>query len=344
MKKIKPIYKILIVIFTAITVTTLSIYLWYSKSSQWDNVNFNNKLSEIPSEFVSDNRSLELEHDLDEFKKLENEIKYIQKNNKQSKTVGDTLNTTEELIKKYKLKNGNVVNDFNKLQLYKNIFDFKNNAYQEIDSKKLNELYNSLTTQYLNYNNEYDKVLLNDLKTIIDDYNKLNNLINKIYEIGNLKDNTLFVNSDIYDFNMLNFNELQKFKYINSLEQLFRHNNIISNNNLLKDELSWDSFKKEVKLLNKNKYYQVKTLKTYKDIKNKGFNIKYLNDNNDNEDRLNEELYEIDDTSEIKKIIYKNDIIPNSYYIKPNRENTIYIKPKYTRKEEETTVRIHDND
>ena len=217
MKKIKPIYKILIVIFTAITVTTLSIYLWYSKSSQWDNVNFNNKLSEIPSEFVSDNRSLELEHDLDEFKKLENEIKYIQKNNKQSKTVGDTLNTTEELIKKYKLKNGNVVNDFNKLQLYKNIFDFKNKAYKEIDSKKINELYNSLTTQYLNYNNEYDKVLLNDLKTIIDDYNKLNNLINKIYEIGNLKDNTLFVNSDIYDFNMLNFNELKKFKYINSL-------------------------------------------------------------------------------------------------------------------------------
>ena len=70
LKKLKPIHKILILILIAISLTTLFIYSWYSKNSQWDNVNFNNKLADIPSEFVSDNRSLELEHDLDEFKKF----------------------------------------------------------------------------------------------------------------------------------------------------------------------------------------------------------------------------------------------------------------------------------
>lgn len=346
LKKLKPIHKILILILIAISLTTLFIYSWYNKSSQWDNVNFNNKLADIPSEFVSDNRSLELEHDLDEFKKLENEIKYIQKNNKKSKTINDTLNTTEDLIKKYKLKNGNVVNDYEKLKLYNNIFDFKNTAYENIDSKKLNELYSSLTKQYLNTNNDYDKVLLNDLKSIIDDYNKLSTLINKIYEFGDLKNNTLLVNTDVYNFDMLNFNELNKFKYITSLEQLFKHNSVISNNNLLKEELSWDNFKKEIRLTNKNNYLQVKSLKIYKNIKNKNFKIKYLNEQNEEEDRLNNEVYDIDDESEIKKIIYKNDIIPNSYYIKPSNDIIIYIKPKYTKKdkENEKIVRIREND
>lgn len=331
--KLKTIHKISLILLTLSSITIMLIYFWYDKNSEWDNVNFNNKLSEIPSEFVSDNRSLELDNDLEEFKTLEKEINYIQKNNKLSKNTDNILEKMDKLIKKYKLKNGNVVKMTEKLKLYKNIFEFKETAYDDINSKKLNKLYNDLTKQYLDTNNEYDKVLLNDLKTIIDNYNELGTFIDNIYKLGDLENNTLKIYENVYDFNELKFNNLSKFKYITSLEVLFKNNTIIQNNNLLKNELDWKNFKKTINNINFHDYIQVKDIKTLKQAND--FNIEYINTNDNFENSSN---YEIDPNSPVEKVTKNNKIIPDSSYIKrTSKDITVHIKVKYKEKDETNT-------
>ena len=329
-------HKTRLIITTLISIILLliiAIIFWYNKTSNWDNLKFNNKLSELPPEFVSDNRSVELDDDISILKKLDSEIITIQKKNNITNNSQTIINETKALINKYKLNNGQVINNYNKLLLYIDIYSLKKTAYENTDYEKLNTIYNKLTKQVLNYNNDFDKVLQNDLSQIVSDYNELSKMITQITNLGELKNNKLYVNENIVDDN-IDFTKLNKFKYIKSLEQLWNNSNIIQNNKLLTDEQNWNNKIKKIQQINLNNYIQVKDITTLKDAKQ--FTVTY------DEEPISSD-YKLDDDSPVIKITYNNEILAPSKYIKKNNDNIIvHIKAIYKKKNKEERVEIDD--
>lgn len=324
--------KVSIIILSLISLLIIGLLFWYNKTNQWLNVGFDTKLSEISPEFVSDNRSLELEDDLKEFQKLNDELVKIQKNNRLTNNSKDIHNKTNELIAKYKLKTGSVVNKNNKLKLYINIFDFQQTAYNNIDYKKLNELHSKINTEVLEHNNDFDKTLLNNLSNIIDDYNNLNNFIEQITNYGQIKNKTIMIKTDVHDFSNLDFTKVGKFQYIQNLKRLFDTSDILENNKLLEEEANWKNIKKNLESFNKKEYTQVKDIKKAKDARN--FTIIYEQ----------KDGYELDLDSEVIKVEYNGKTLTNSTYVKNSKNIKVYISAKYKKIERLPEVERNNND
>lgn len=320
------------IILGLITLIIIGLAFWYNKSSKWLNVGFDTKLAEISPEFVSDNRSLELEDDLKEFQKLNDELVKIQKSNRLTSNSKNIHNKTNELITKYKLKTGSVVDKNNKLKLYIDIFDFQQTAYNNIDYKKLNELHSKINTEVLEHNNDFDKTLLNNLSNIIDDYNNLNNFIEQITNYGQIKNKTIMIKTDVHDFSNLDFTKVGKFQYIQNLKRLFDTSDILENNKLLKEEANWKSIKKNLELFNKKSYTQVRDIKTAKDAQ--GFTLVYDH----------REGYELDMDSEVIKVEYNGDTLSSSTYVKTSKNIKVYLSAKYKKIEREEPKKDDDED
>ena len=306
------------IILGLITLIIIGLAFWYNESSKWLNVGFDTKLAEISPEFVSDNRSLELEDDLKEFQKLNDELVKIQKNNRLTNNSKDIHNKTNELIAKYKLKTGSVVDKNNKLKLYIDIFNFQQTAYNNIDYKKLNELHSKINTEVLEHNNNFDKTLLNNLSNIIDDYNKLNNFIEQITNYGQIKNKSIMIKTNVHDFSNLDFTKVGKFQYIQNLKRLFDTSDILENNKLLE-------------AFNKKEYTQVKDIKKAKDAQN--FTIVYEQ----------KDGYELDLDSEVIKVEYNGETLTNSTYVKNSKNIKVYISAKYKKIERLPEVERNNN-
>lgn len=319
------------IILGLITLIIIGLAFWYNESSKWLNVGFDTKLAEISPEFVSDNRSLELEDDLKEFQKLNDELVKIQKNNRLTNNSKDIHNKTNELIAKYKLKTGSVVDKNNKLKLYIDIFNFQQTAYNNIDYKKLNELHSKINTEVLEHNNDFDKTLLNNLSNIIDDYNKLNNFIEQITNYGQIKNKSIMIKTNVHDFSNLDFTKVGKFQYIQNLKRLFDTSDILENNKLLEEEANWKNIKKQLETFNKKEYTQVKDIKKAKDAQN--FTIVYEQ----------KDGYELDLDSEVIKVEYNGETLTNSTYVKNSKNIKVYISAKYKKIERLPEVERNNN-
>lgn len=324
--------KISIIILSLISLLIIGLLFWYNKTNQWLNVEFDTKLSEISPEFVSDNRSLELEDDLKEFQKLNDEIIKIQKNNRLTNNSINIYNKTNDLINKYKLKTGSVVNKNNQLKLYIDIYEFEKNAYNNIDYKKLNDLHSKINKEVLEHNNDFDKTLLNNLSNIISDYNNLNQFINQISNYGEIKNNTIMINTKVHDFNNLDFTKVGKFQYIQNLKRLFDTSDVIENNKQLEEEQNWKNIKKQLETFNKKEYTQVKDIKKAKDARN--FTIIYEQ----------KDGYELDLDSEVIKVEYNGKTLTNSTYVKNSKNIKVYISAKYKKIERLPEVERNNND
>lgn len=309
------------------------IYLWYQKTSKWNNVNVNVKLANISPEFASDNRSLDLEDDLRKFQKLSDEIVRIQDNNKLTNKSKQILEESKILTEKYKLKNGEIVKNINKLELYINILEFQKTAYSNIDQEKLNNLYNQLTNEILEYNLEYDKVLENQLSTIINDYKDLQSLITQILKLGTLNNNTLYIDESITTFDNINFKTLEKFPYVKSLEMLFNKTNILNNNKALIEKHKLISDLEKFSIFDKTNYIQVKNIKTAKDAENMTLVYK------------EHEGYELDMDSIVEKVEINNQIVNQSAYVKKSKNVHVHIIAKYkkTERKEKNDNEIREN-
>jgi hypothetical protein len=319
------------IILGLITLIIIGLAFWYNESSKWLNIGFDTKLAEISPEFVSDNRSLELEDDLKEFQKLNDELVKIQKNNRLTNKSKDIHNKTNELIAKYKLKTGSVVDKNNKLKLYIDIFNFQQTAYNNIDYKKLNELHSKINTEVLEHNNDFDKTLLNNLSNIIDDYNKLNNFIEQITNYGQIKNKSIMIKTNVHDFSNLDFTKVGKFQYIQNLKRLFDTSDILENNKLLEEEANWKNIKKQLETFNKKEYTQVKDIKKAKNAQN--FTIVYEQ----------KDGYELDLDSEVIKVEYNGETLTNSTYVKNSKNIKVYISAKYKKIERLPEVERNNN-
>ena len=331
--------KILVITLTiSLLVIVGMIVLWFNKSSKWDNLKFDTKLADISPEFASDNRSLDLEEDIKEFKKLEDELDNIKKKDKLSKDVNEILEVNKQLIDKYKLKEGSIVENKNKLEMYINYYNFKQTAYDNIDPERLEKLNEDITKEIIEHNDPFDIKLANNLNSIIKDYNNLFDLIRNLNNYGVTQNNVLKVYKDIFGYDTLQFDQLMAFPYIQELQKKFRNTDVFDNNRILQEQEMWENQKQKLKNFNKNNYVKVKDLKTIKDLNQNNIQYKIL-DYREKEDK------ELDESSEIIKIEYNDKLLHGSEYVKKySTELTITIIPKYKDKKKDEEEKEKDKD
>lgn len=336
--KIEKTKIIVITLVISLLVILGMITLWFNKSSKWDNLKFDTKLAEISPEFASDNRSLDLEEDIKEFKKLEDELYNIKKKDKLSKDVNEVLKVNKQLIDKYKLKEGSIVENKNKIEMYINYYNFKQTAYDNIDPERLEKLNEDITKEIIEHNDPFDIKLANNLNSIIKDYNNLFDLIRNLNNYGVTQNNVLKVYKDIFGYDTLQFDQLMAFPYIQELQRKFRNTDVFDNNRILQEQELWENQKQKLKNFNKNNYVKVKDLKTIKDLNQNNIQYKIV-DYREKEDK------ELDETSEIIKIKYNDKLLHGSEYVKKySTELTISIIPKYKDKKKDEEERNKDKD
>lgn len=336
--KIEKTKIIVITLVISLLVILGMITLWFNKSSKWDNLKFDTKLAEISPEFASDNRSLDLEEDIKEFKKLEDELDNIKKKDKLSKDVNEILEVNKQLIDKYKLKEGSIVENKNKIEMYINYYNFKQTAYDNINPERLEKLNEDITKEIIEHNDPFDIKLANNLNSIIKDYNNLFDLIRNLNNYGVTQNNVLKVYKDIFGYDTLQFDQLMAFPYIQELQRKFRNTDVFDNNRILQEQELWENQKQKLKNFNKNNYIKVKDLKTIKDLKQNNIQYKIV-DYREKEDK------ELDETSEIIKIKYNDKLLHGSEYVKKySTELTISIIPKYKDKKKDEEERNKDKD
>ena len=336
--KIEKTKILVITLIISLLVILGMITLWFNKSSKWDNLKFDTKLAEISPEFASDNRSLDLEEDIKEFKKLEDELDNIKKKDKLSKDVNEILEVNKQLIDKYKLKEGSIVENKNKLEMYINYYSFKQTAYDNIDPERLEKLNEDITKEIIEHNDPFDIKLANNLNSIINDYNNLFDLIRNLNNYGITQNNVLKVYKDIFGYDTLQFDQLTAFPYIQELQRKFRNTDVFDNNRILQEQELWENQKQKLKNFNKNNYVKVKGLKTIKDLNQNNIQYKIV-DYREKEDK------ELDESSEIIKIEYNNNLLHGSEYVKKySTELTITIIPKYKDKKKDEDEKEKDKD
>lgn len=336
--KIEKTKIIVITLVISLLVILGMITLWFNKSSKWDNLKFDTKLAEISPEFASDNRSLDLEEDIKEFKKLEDELDNIKKKDKLSKDVNEILKVNKQLIDKYKLKEGSIVENKNKIEMYINYYNFKQTAYDNIDPERLEKLNEDITKEIIEHNDPFDIKLANNLNSIIKDYNNLFDLIRNLNNYGVTQNNVLKVYKDIFGYDTLQFDQLMAFPYIQELQRKFRNTDVFDNNRILQEQELWENQKQKLKNFNKNNYVKVKDLKTIKDLNQNNIQYKIV-DYREKEDK------ELDETSEIIKIKYNDKLLHGSEYVKKySTELTITIIPKYKDKKKDEDEKEKDKD
>ena len=336
--KIEKTKILVITLIISLLVILGMITLWFNKSSKWDNLKFDTKLAEISPEFASDNRSLDLEEDIKEFKKLEDELDNIKKKDKLSKDVNEVLEVNKQLIDKYKLKEGSIVENKNKIEMYINYYNFKQTAYDNIDPERLEKLNEDITKEIIEHNDPFDIKLANNLNSIIKDYNNLFDLIRNLNNYGVTQNNVLKVYKDIFGYDTLQFDQLMAFPYIQELQRKFRNTDVFDNNRILQEQELWENQKQKLKNFNKNNYVKVKDLKTIKDLNQNNIQYKIV-DYREKEDK------ELDETSEIIKIKYNDKLLHESEYVKKySTELTISIIPKYKDKKKDEEERNKDKD
>lgn len=334
--KIEKTKILVITLIISLLVILGMITLWFNKSSKWDNLKFDTKLAEISPEFASDNRSLDLEEDIKEFKKLEDELDNIKKKDKLSKDVNEILEVNKQLIDKYKLKEGSIVENKNKLEMYINYYSFKQTAYDNIDPERLEKLNEDITKEIIEHNDPFDIKLANNLNSIIKDYNNLFDLVRNLNNYGITKNNVLKIYKDIFGFDTLQFDQLMAFPYIQELQKKFRNTDVFDNNRILQEQELWENQKQKLKNFNKNNYVKVKDLKTIKDLNQNNIQYKIV-------DYRKKEDKELDETSEIIKIEYNNNLLHGSEYVKKySTELTISIIPKYKDKKKDEEEKNKD--
>ena len=126
------------------------------------------------------------------------------------------------------------------------------------------------------------------------------------------------------------------FPYIQELQKKFRNTDVFDNNRILQEQELWENQKQKLKNFNKNNYVKVKELKTIKDLNQNNIQYKIL----DYKEKENKELNE---TSEIIKIEYNNNLLHGSEYVKKySTELTISIIPKYKDKKKDEEEKNKD--
>jgi len=145
------------------------------------------------------------------------------------------LQNAHDFLTKYNITNGHLYDSVARLELYANYYDFLKIAYSEPDSKKLKDIYVSLSNEVLAHNRESDKSMVETLNGVITKYDQFNHFISDtLPKYGTVKGDNYEIDPSIQDLSHLldSASELKEFPVIDTFIGIVnkQRDDIVKNN------------------------------------------------------------------------------------------------------------------
>lgn len=320
-------YKIIITLALGVGLLFIfSIFNLYEGTKKWSSSRAHIEMANIDPEYVSDYPNVDTNLFVQMSDSVNGVLKSIETDQKAPDNLGEVLQNAHDFLTKYNITNGHLYYSVVRLELYANYYDFLKIAYSEPDSKKLKDIYVSLSNEVLAHNRESDKSMVETLNGVIAKYDQFNHFIsNTLPKYGTVKGDNYEIDPSIQDLSHLldSASELKEFPVIDTFIGIVnkQRDDIVKNNKSYQEKVSYDAFKSAASKLN-GIYVQVSSVKTMEDVIKNGWTV---NGHHKNTDKVLEIRYNgnrIDSSDWIRIDLKPEVVLENTIIEVPRTETT----------------------
>lgn len=320
-------YKIIITLALGVGLLFIfSIFNLYEGTKKWSSSRAHIEMANIDPEYVSDYPNVDTNLFVQMSDSVNGVLKSIETDQKAPDNLGEVLQNTHDFLTKYNITNGHLYDSVVRLELYANYYDFLKIAYSEPDSKKLKDIYVSLSNEVLAHNRESDKSMVETLNGVIAKYDQFNHFISDtLPKYGTVKGDNYEIDPSIQDLSHLldSASELKEFPVIDTFIGIVnkQRDDIVKNNKSYQEKVSYDAFKSAASKLN-GIYVQVSSVKTMEDVIKNGWTV---NGHHKNTDKVLEIRYNgnrIDSSDWIRIDLKPEVVLENTIIEVPRTETT----------------------
>lgn len=286
-------YKVIVTLFLGVGLLFIfSIFNLYEGTKKWSSSRSHIEMANIDPEYVSDYPNVDTDLFIKMSDSVNSVLKYIETNKKTPDNIGEVLKNSRDFLSKYNIENGHLYESIMRLELYSNYDDLLKIAYTQPDSKKLKDIYTSLSNEVLAHNRESDKSMVETLNGVIAKYDQFNQFINsELPKYGEIKGDNYEINPTVQDLSHLldSATELKEFPVVDSFIDIVnkQRDDIVKNNKSYNEKISYDAFKDAASKLS-GIYVQVSSVKTVEDVIKNGW---VVNGHHKNTDKVLEIRY-----------------------------------------------------
>lgn len=302
-----------------------SIFNLYEGTKKWSSSRTHIEMANIDPEYVSDYPNVDTNLFVQMSDSVNSVLKSIETDQKAPDNLGEVLQNAHDFLTKYSITNGHLYDSVVRLELYANYYDFLKIAYSEPDSKKLKDIYVSLSNEVLAHNRDSDKAMIETLNGVITKYDQFNQFINDtLPKYGAVKGDNYEIDPSIKDLSPLldSASELKDFPVIDTFIGVVnkQRDEIVKNNKSYQEKVSYDAFKSVVAKLN-GIYVQASSVKTMEDVVKNGW---VVNGRHKNTDKVLEIRYNGNriDSSDWIRIDLKPEVVLENTIIETPRTET----------------------
>lgn len=263
----------------------VSITYLYRSTKKWESSQSHIQMANIDPEYVTDYPTVDAKAFVEMSEKVNYALKSIDENKKKPASGEDIIKESTAFIQKHHLENSTLKSSTERLITYMEYFDVTNTAYTNPNTTKLKETYSKLSNYVIESDRELDKVMIDTLNNIINNYDAMNSfIVNVLPKYGEVKDDKYVIPATISELNSL-VEELQKLNafptaasFLTELQN--QKDSIMKNNKVHSANLNYLEFKALVKKLD-GLYIQRSTIKTYEDVVKNGWKVDGKHKNSD---------------------------------------------------------------
>lgn len=320
-------YKIIITLALGVGLLFIfSIFNLYEGTKKWSSSRAHIEMANIDPEYVSDYPNVDTNLFVQMSDSVNGVLKSIEVDQKAPDNLGEVLQNAHDFLTKYNITNGHLYDSVVRLELYANYYDFLKIAYSEPDSKKLKDIYVSLSNEVLAHNRESDKSMVEILNGVITKYDQFNHFISDtLPKYGTVKGDNYEIDPSIQDLSHLldAASELKEFPVIDTFIGIVnkQRDDIVKNNKSYQEKVSYDAFKSAASKLN-GIYVQASSVKTMEDVVKNGW---VVNGHHKNTDKVLEIRYNgnrIDSNDWIRIDLKPEVVLENTIIEVPRTETT----------------------
>lgn len=318
------------------------IYTQYQATQKWSNARINGTQSKIPPEFAKNNYSISMLNDINSLSSMTSMLNTINHDGGvQAKTITKAqkiAENSEAILKAYKITGGSSYTDLTNLKLDIAEYKIESTAYTEPDSNELGRVINEIKKRNLSNETQLDTTLLSRLSTIANDYQDLNDFVNKyVPEMGTINNGVVTVNKSV-DKNLttdildnIDNHKLTKFTNIQSLKQLLttsKWHRVLQNNQNISEHEKWNTTVAVFHALSQSQYISMNKIATLADARKLNATI---------EGDVAKDGFKILDTSNVTKITVNGTVVKDNQYIRKDANITVTITPTYEKIKESSS-------
>lgn len=320
-------YKIIITLALGVGLLFIfSIFNLYEGTKKWSSSRAHIEMANIDPEYVSDYPNVDTNLFVQMSDSVNGVLKSIETDQKAPDNLGEVLQNAHDFLTKYNITNGHLYDSVARLELYANYYDFLKIAYSQPDSKKLKDIYVSLSNEVLAHNRESDKSMVETLNSVITKYDQFNHFISDtLPKYGTVKGDNYEIDPSIQDLSHLldSASELKEFPVIDTFIGIVnkQRDDIMKNNKSYQEKVSYDAFKSAASKLN-GIYVQASSVKTMEDVVKNGWTV---NGHHKNTDKVLEIRYNgnrIDSNDWIRIDLKPEVVLENTIIEVPRTETT----------------------